>query len=147
MQTTQDTIDIPARPPAVWRVLTATQHYGAWNPFIPRLEGELRTGGRLRVTTRPPGRNTVFKATVLAVEENHVLRWRGRLVVPGVLDGEHELRLEPVTGGTRVTQTLSFSGLLLPLLSGMVDDSRMGLAQMNRALKHRAVTAPPPARA
>jgi uncharacterized protein YndB with AHSA1/START domain len=42
MQTIQDTIDIPASPAAVWRVLTATQHYGAWNPFIPRLEGELR---------------------------------------------------------------------------------------------------------
>jgi hypothetical protein len=146
MRTIQDTIDIPASRAAVWRVLTATEHYGAWNPFIPRLEGELRTGGRLRVTIRPPGRNMTFTATVVAVEEDHLLRWRGRLGVRGVLDGEHEFRLQPLPdGGTRLTQSESFSGVLVPLVSGGLDDIRIGFAQMNQALRRRAVTAPPPA--
>src|SRR4051812_5995710 len=144
MRTIQDTIDTPASTAVVWRVLTATQHYGAWNPFIPRLEGELRTGGRLRLTIRPPGRSITFTATVLAVEDDHLLRWRGRLGVPGVLDGEHELRLHPLPGGrTRFTQSGSFTGVVVPLVRGVLDDTRIGFAQMNRAMKQRAVTAPP----
>jgi hypothetical protein len=146
VQTIQDTVDIPASTAAVWRVLTATQHYGAWNPLIPRLEGELRTGGRLRLTITPPGRSMTFKARVLAVEEDHLLRWRGRLGVRGVLDGEHEFRLHPLPdGGTRFTQSESFTGVLVPLVSGVLDDTRIGFAQMNQAMKRRAVTAPPPA--
>jgi hypothetical protein len=147
MRTIQETVDIPAPAPAVWRVLTATQHYAAWNPFIPRLEGDLRTGGRLHVTIRPPGRDLTFTATVLAVEENHLLRWRGRLGVPGLLDGEHEFHLHPLPdGGTRLTQSGSLSGVLVPLVSGVLDDTRIGLTQMNQAMKRRAVTTPPAAR-
>ena len=55
MQTIQDSIDIPASTAAVWRGLTATQHYGASNLFIRRLDGELRTGERLPLTMDPPG--------------------------------------------------------------------------------------------
>jgi hypothetical protein len=116
MRTIHDIIDIPASDAAVWRVLTATQHYGAWNPFIPRLQGELRTGGRLRLTIRPPGRSMTVTATVPAVEEDRLLRWRGRL------------------------------GVLVPLVSGVLDDTRIGFAQMNKAMRQRAVTAPPRAR-
>ena len=146
MQTIQDSIDIPASAAAVWRVLIATQHYGAWNPFTPRLEGELRTGGRLRLTIRPPGRSMTFTARVLAVEEDHLLRWRAHLGVHGVLDGEHEFRLQPLPeGGTRFTQSGSFSGVLVPLVSGVLDDTRIGFAQMNQAMMRRAVTALPPA--
>src|SRR3954470_13134344 len=106
MRTIQDTIDIPASTSAVWRVLTATQHYGAWNPFIPRLEGELRTGERLRVTMAPPGRSMTFTARVLVLEEDHLLEWRARLGVRGVLDGEHAFGLQPLPdGGTRFTQS------------------------------------------
>ena len=144
MRTIQETIDIPASTAAVWRVLTATQHYGAWNPFIPRLEGELRTGGRLHLTIRPPGRSMTYTARVLAVEEEHLLQWRGRLGVPGILDDEHEFRLHPLPDGrTRFTQSGSFTGVLVPLVSGVLDDTRIGFAQMNQAMKRRAVTAPP----
>jgi hypothetical protein len=143
MRTIEHTIDIPAPPATVWRVLTATDRYGAWNPFIPRLEGELRTGSRLRVTITPPGRSMTFKPTVLAVEEDRLLRWQGRLGVPGLFDGQHEFHLEPLPhGGTRFLQSETFSGLLVPLLSEALDDTALGFAQMNRALKNRSVTAP-----
>ena len=44
-----------------------------------------------------------FRLTVLAVEDGSLIRWRGRLGMPGLFDGEHELRLEPTSdgGGTR----------------------------------------------
>ena len=148
MRTIEHTIDIPAPPATVWRVLAATDRYGAWNPFIPQLEGELRTGARLRVTLTPPGRSMTFKPTVLAVEEDRLLRWRGRLGVPGLFDGQHEFRLTALPdGGTRFLQTETFTGVLVPLFSQALDDTAIGFARMNQALANRAVTAPPPIRA
>ena len=144
MRTIDHTIDIPAPPAAVWRVLTATDHYAAWNPFVPRLEGELRTGSRLRVTITPPGRSMTFKPTVLAVEDDRLLRWRGHLGVPGLFDGEHEFRLKALPdGGTRLLQAEAFTGVLVPLFSQALADTAVGFAQMNRALANRAVTVPP----
>jgi hypothetical protein len=144
MRTIQHIIDIQAPPATVWQVLTTTGHYGAWNPFIPRLEGDLRTGARLRVTITPPGRSMTFRPTVLAVEKDRLLRWRGHLGVPGLFDGQHEFRLQPLPdGGTRFLQKETFTGVLVPLFSQALDDTDLGFVQMNQALARRAITAPP----
>ena len=90
-------IDIEAPPAVVWAVLTDTLAYPEWNPFIPRLSGELRAGAKLEVRIEPPGgRAMTFKPTVLAVEPERELRWLGRLLVPGLFDGEHILHIEPL---------------------------------------------------
>ena len=90
-------IDIDAPPAAVWAVLTDTRSYSEWNPFMPHLAGELREGAKLEVRIEPPGgRAMTFKPTVLAVEPDRELRWRGRLLVPGIFDGEHILHIEPL---------------------------------------------------
>ena len=69
--------------------------YPDWNPFIRRISGELREGARLEVRIEPPGaRAMTFKPTVRSVEANRELRWLGRLLLPGVFDGEHSLRIE-----------------------------------------------------
>ena len=144
MRTIEHTIEIPAPPATVWRVLTATDRYGAWNPFITRLDGELRTGARLRVTITPAGRSMTFKPTVLAVEEDQLLRWRGRLGVPVLFDGQHEFHLQPLPdGGTRFLQTETFTGILVPLFRQALDDTATGFARMNQALASHAVTVPP----
>ena len=90
-------IDIDAPPAAVWTVLTDTRSYSEWNPFMPHLAGELREGAKLEVRIEPPGgRAMTFKPTVLAVEPDRELRWRGRLLLPGIFDGEHILHVEPL---------------------------------------------------
>jgi hypothetical protein len=74
---------------------------------------------------------------VLAVEEGTLIRWRGRL--PGFFDGEHELRLEPSPdGGTRFVQRETFTGLLVPMVPRVLDDTATGFAAMNAALRDRA---------
>jgi hypothetical protein len=84
----------------VWAVVTDFAAYPEWNPFIRRISGELREGARLEVRIEPPGaRATTFKPTVRVVETNRELRWLGRLLVPGIFDGEHSLRIEPREGG------------------------------------------------
>jgi hypothetical protein len=54
---------------------------------------------------------------VIAIEDGTPIRWRGRSGIPGLFDGEHELRLEPIPdGGTRFIQRETFTGLLVPLM-------------------------------
>jgi hypothetical protein len=129
----------------VWAVVTDVAAYPEWNPFIRRISGELREGARLEVRIEPPGaRATTFKPTVRAVETNRELRWLGRLLVPGIFDGEHSLRIEPrAGGGSRFVQSERFSGVLVGLVKGMLAKTEVGFEQMNAALKARVEQHPP----
>ncbi|SJZ92490.1 hypothetical protein SAMN02745126_02892 [Enhydrobacter aerosaccus] len=122
----------------MWDELIDFATYPDWNPFICRLSGEASVGARLAVTVQPPGRRAVtFKPTVLAATPGRELRWLGRTVLPGLLDGEHGFVLEPKAGGCRLRQQETFSGLLVPLLSDLLADTERGFIDMNQALKHR----------
>ena len=141
MRTVTHSIDIPASPATVWQVLTRTDRYSEWNPFMTELSGQLAVGERLRVTIRPGRRTMTFRPTVLAVEDGTLIRWRGTAGVRGIFDGEHELRLEPgPDGSTRFVQREAFSGLLVPLLRRVLVDTEAGFAAMNAALRDRATS-------
>lgn len=133
------TIEIDATPAEVWAVLTDTASFPAWNPFIRRLEGELRPGAKLSVTIQPPGhRSSTFRPTVLAADPARELRWLGRALIAGIFDGEHSFHLEPLpTGGTRLTQAERFSGILVRPFRTTLDSTELGFRQMNEALKAR----------
>jgi hypothetical protein len=119
-------------------VLTDFTAYPDWNPFIRRLQGEAEVGARLEVTVQPPdGRAMTFKPVVLAAEPNRELRWRGRVLMPGLFDGEHSFRLEPVTSGCRFHHGETFSGLLVPLFASTLAATAQGFRAMNEALKRR----------
>jgi hypothetical protein len=133
-------IEIDAPPERIWAVVTDFGAYPEWNPFIRRISGELREGARLEVRIEPPGaRATTFKPTVRSVEANRELRWLGRLLLPGVFDGEHSLRIEPLDGGrSRFVQSERFSGFLVGLFKGTLAKTEAGFEQMNTRLKARA---------
>jgi hypothetical protein len=132
-------IEIDAPPERVWAVVTDFAAYPEWNPFIRRISGDLRQGARLEVRIEPPGaRATTFKPTVQALEVNRELRWLGRLLVRGIVDGEHTLRIDPLEGGrSRFIQSERFSGILVGLLQGMLAKTEAGFEGMNAALKAR----------
>jgi hypothetical protein len=80
-----------------------------------------------------------FKPTVQAVEPGRELRWLGRLFVPGLFDGEHSLRVDPLGDGrSRFTQSERFSGLLVGLFTGTLRKTDAGFEEMNQALRSRA---------
>jgi hypothetical protein len=63
---------------------------------------------------------------VLAIEDGTLIRWRGRPGVPGMLDGEHELRLRATAdGGTRSSAEV-FTGLLFASARQVLDDTERG---------------------
>ena len=112
-----------------------------WNPFIRRITGTPTVGSRLEVTLEPPdGRAITLKPTVLKAHPNQELAWFGRLMLPGIFDGEHHFELQPRNGGTLFVQREAFKGILVPLVGGVLGKTRRGFEQMNAALKQRAET-------
>lgn len=131
---------IAARPATVWHILTDTARYPEWNPFIRRLEGPLVAGGRITATIQPLGRRAMtFRPLLLRVEPERELRWLGRVLLPGLFDGEHVFRLLPEAGGTRLIHEEMFSGLLTRLIRA--EPFRPSFEAMNAALKARAEAA------
>jgi hypothetical protein len=133
------TVEIDAKPDAVWATLTDTASFANWNPFIRSIDGQLQTGRKIAVTFTPPGgRASTFRPTVLVVAAGRELRWLGRLGIPGLIDGEHSFVLEPLPGDrTRITQAERFSGVLVRPLGRTLNKTETGFREMNEALKTR----------
>jgi hypothetical protein len=136
-------IEVDATPERVWSVLTDFESFPDWNPFIRSASGEVEPGAKLEVRLEPPGgRAMTFKPTVLVAEPARELRWLGRLLLPGVFDGEHIFRIEPLEGGrSRFVQAERFSGMLVPLFGKTLEQTRRGFEAMNEALRRRAEAA------
>lgn len=96
----------------------------------------------LHVTVQPDGGKPMsFKPRLLVFERGKELRWKGRLLAPGVFDGEHYFLLsEPSRGQVRFIHGEVFGGLLVPLVfrGDLRTGTERGFAAMNRALKARA---------
>jgi hypothetical protein len=135
---TQIEIDAPTH--RVWPVLIDFPHYSEWNSFIRSIEGEPIVGNRIRVSIQPPGRRPIwFRPVLLKVEPEHELRWRGRLFLPGLFDGEHSFVLEPLSRDrTLLRQCERFSGVLVPLIwNSLEDPTRRGFEALNESLRQR----------
>jgi hypothetical protein len=134
-------VEIQATPDRVWEVLTDLAAYHEWNPFIVQAAGRAVPGGRLELHMRLLGRRpTTLRPEVLEADPARRLRWLGRLLVPGLFDGEHSFTLQPTApGSTRLTQHEEFRGLLAPLLLAMIAKPTLAaFHQMNDALRTRA---------
>ncbi|SFU03321.1 Acetyl esterase/lipase [Geodermatophilus amargosae] len=133
-------VDIGATPERVWEVLTDLAAYPEWNPFIVRAEGAVGPGRRLTLTMQPVGgRAMTLRPRLMEVAADRVLRWRGRLGLPGLMDAEHTFGLQPQSGGTRLVQSETFRGILVPFVAASLDRSTLpAFVAMNEALKRRA---------
>ncbi|MGB1242682.1 MAG: SRPBCC family protein [Chitinophagales bacterium] len=129
-------IQISASPERVWQVFTNFENYGNWNPFILSIEGNVKTGEKIKINAG----GMKFKPEVLAFEENKELRWKGKLLFEGVFDGEHIFLIEDNKDGTvTFKQEEKFSGILVGLFAKKLDtETKEGFKQMNRKLKELA---------
>lgn len=136
----QAEVEVHGSAEQVWQVLTDFAAYHEWNPFIVKASGQAVPGSRLELQMRPPGRRaTTFRPEVLEADPAHRLRWLGRVLVPGLFDGEHSFTIQPTgPGRVRLTQHEEFRGLLAPLLMALIAKPTLeGFHQMNQALKSR----------
>ena len=84
------------------------------------------------------GREMSFRPKVLTAEPGKELRWLGSLGLPRVFDGEHAFVLQATHAGTRLTQSETFRGLLVPMFGKVVERAQRDFARLNVALKRRA---------
>jgi hypothetical protein len=135
----QAEIEIRGTAEQVWAVLTDFAAYRDWNPFIVQGSGTALPGHRLELRMRLNGRTTTFRPQVQEADPGRKLRWLGRLVMPGLFDGEHSFTIRPTgPGQVRLTQHEEFRGLLAPVLLAMIAKPTLAsFQQMNQAVKAR----------
>ncbi len=140
MRQIERSVTINASADRVWQILVDFARYPEWNPFVTSVAGEPVAGGRLRVRLRPPGgMGMTFRPRVLVASPGRELRWIGRLLFPGLFDGEHSFTIEPTAEHScRLVQAEKFTGLLVGLFGKGLDATRAGFEEMNHALKARA---------
>ena len=134
-------VEIAASPSRVWSILTDLDHFSEWNPFISEATGVVQEGAGLKVHIAPPGgKPMTFTPRVTRVVPEREFRWLGRLLMPGLFDGEHIFEIKPLgENRSSLVQREEFRGLLVPLLWSSLDTrTRQGFNDMNAALKVKA---------
>ncbi|HEY6567026.1 MAG TPA: SRPBCC domain-containing protein [Actinomycetota bacterium] len=124
----------------VWDVLSDFTHYGEWNPAMRSVQGNAVVGERLTIEfERSAGKTMTLRPTVLAADPGHELRWMGRLLLPGIFDGEHRFEIhEDEPGTVRFVQGERFSGVLVPFLRKMIEGETLDqFRRVNDALTAR----------
>lgn len=140
MRQISTSILISAEPEKVWAHLTDFARYAEWNPFMIQGEGEAKPGNQLKLRFRQPsnGREMDITPVVLVSEPGQLLRWRGKLLVRGVFDGEHTFALESQSDGTtKLLHSERFTGALVPFTGSILRDTERGFDLFNKALKER----------
>jgi len=135
---TEIEIYAPAR--VVWDILTDFDNFPKWNPFIKEISGNPQEGSQIEVFIKPPNSNRMkFKPEILEYKSEEELRWLGKLLIPGLFDGEHSLSITAKTENKVLfIQKEKFSGLFVPFFSGTLNDTESGFKLMNEALKREA---------
>src|SRR5690606_8229431 len=70
----------------VWRWFTDFEGFPSWNPFIRKAEGSLSVGSRLYIRLRLGERIIAFRPEVTKLEPAREVRWKTRVLVPGLFD-------------------------------------------------------------
>lgn len=138
MKTIEHVTDIDAPAEAVWAVLSDTEHYPDWNPFLAIEQTPVAVGQKLNVTVRPGRRTMTFHPVVTTYTDGHEVSWLGHFLIPGFVDGAHTLSVEELPDGTsRFIQRETFRGLLVGMMKSTLRDTDAGFAAMNAALRDR----------
>lgn len=115
------------------------ENYSSWNPFITSISGNPSTGNVINVAIQPPEKSSMkFTPIVLNNTPNQEFRWKGKLGVSGIFDGEHYFVLNPLSPTqTELTHGENFSGFLTGIVFNMMEEStQKGFELMNESLKN-----------
>jgi len=123
-----------------WGVVTDLEGWARWNPIM-RGEGRFEFGARPQITIASPGAKPILiRPEIVKLDEGREVRWLRRMAVPGLLDGEHGIRVVAEdTGRCRLEHFEVFRGLLANFFIGRNAKAiETGFQAMNRSLKREA---------
>ena len=124
----------------VWDILTDFDNFPKWNPFMKQISGELREGSRIQVLIKPyNSRDITYKPTILDLKHEEKIKWLGNTWIPHLFDSEHSLILKKIDENRILfVQKEKFSGILVPILIGLLKNTEISFKMMNEALKKEA---------
>ena len=133
-------IEINAPDDIIWNIITDFDGYSRWNPFIKEISGIPEEESQIEVFIKPPNSNGMkFRPRIIKYEPKKELGWLGRLWILKLFDGEHSLIIKKIDDNkTLFIQKERFHGLLVPLLSNLLKNTKSGFELMNNALKQEA---------
>jgi hypothetical protein len=140
MKKIETAIEINAPLENVWSALMDHKEYPNWNPFVKTITGSAIVGEKLATTIQLEGKKPMsFKPIVLVNEANKEFRWKGKMFVNGLFDGEHYFILEKIDAeNTRFIHGEQFSGVFTGVILKMIGkQTQSGFKAMNAALKVR----------
>ena len=137
MKQIETEILINAKPKKVWQILTDFEKHPDWNPFIQSIEGEKSLGKRLRVFIKPPdNKGMTLKPVILKLDPEKEFRWKGKLGIRGIFDGEHYFILDEYSENqTKFIHGEKFTGILVPFVGKILDKTKDGFNLMNESIK------------
>lgn len=136
------TTKIAAPAARTWQVLSDTDSYPQWNPFVRRLDGTLTKGQRIEVRLQQgDSKPHTVKPRVVEVEPGRSFAWLGHVGLPGMFGARHRFSVEPTSdGASQLIQHETLSGLLTPLFRRMLtQETPIAFAALNDALALRTV--------
>lgn len=133
-------VEINASKEEVWNVLMDFPSFTSWNPFIKSISGTPTQGDYISVTIKSSETDSMnFKPLILVNEANQEFRWKGKLGIKGIFDGEHYFKLQEIDANTtKLIHGENFSGILSGTLLKMIgENTKKGFIAMNLALKNQ----------
>ncbi|MDC1067701.1 SRPBCC domain-containing protein [Candidatus Kapabacteria bacterium] len=123
-------------PEYIWNHLVDFRSYSKWNPFITNINGERKIGANLDVTIKNGKSEMKFKPKILCIKENKELRWKGKLLITGIFDGEHYFILNKLGDDkTELIHGEIFTGILSGVILKKIKEKTIqGFEKMNQAL-------------
>ncbi len=121
-----------------WNTLMDHNSYPEWNPFIKQIKGNTKEGDILDVVLQLKDKKPMAMAPKVLVNNNtNEFRWKGKLFVEGLFDGEHYFKLEAIDNHkVKFIHGENFTGILAgPILKIIQTDTKNGFEAMNQAFK------------
>lgn len=123
----------------VWAAITDIDGWADSNSAINAASGDVVLGSALSITMR--GENAgedgpTYAPSITELDNGTSYRWSAKLVAEIIFTNDKLLLLEEVDGGTKLTHTEYFSGMMVPLmLAGFEGGVPPILDEMNAGFK------------
>lgn len=93
--------------------LTDFANWTAWNPIVTGMNGEAAVGAKPKESMK--GMVGAYEPGVTELDAPRSLRWRGTVMAGFLFANEKHIELKETNGQALVTQTETYSGLLIPV--------------------------------
>jgi len=131
-------IEINASAGRVWELITDFQSFPVWNPLMLKISGDPVEGEKLKILVHLfLSTDMTVTPVIIRVRPEKELTWAGGAPIPGLLDGEHGLIIEPLhRGRVRLIQRELWTGLMVPVfMAWLGSEIRRGFEKMNEEVR------------